>query len=150
MRLEQLAQEQRANDQARRRADKARITTQREAAVAVAASAKARVVYREASSHVAIANDSQVTVNGSPVLITVSMPVVSQLRSGSDLARKDSLSIVKLAADVAACGDQNAVYLDRIRILEATIAEISPSKCGWKCGAAGATLAILGVLLLAR
>jgi hypothetical protein len=125
---------------------RARELSTREAAVALRESAIARQAYRTASSRVRVVTDSTVSIDNAPPVF-VGVPVVSQLRSGSALAERDSVAMVKLQADVAACGKQNEAYLQRIQLLERQVQLTKPGWCGFKCGV-GSTLGVLGLLAL--
>jgi hypothetical protein len=146
LRLEQLELAKKKTADSIRVADKLRELTKREAELALREATLARATYRSARSRVKVVSDSSVSVDGAPPTF-VGIPVVSTLRSGEALARRDSVAMEKLKADVAACGQQNQLKDTRIKQLEEENSLIKPSRCGFKCGV-GSTLGVLGLLAL--
>ena len=146
LRLEQIELAKKANADSIRVANKLRELTKREAAISLREAAAARATYAAAARRVQVVSDSTVSVDGAAPIF-VGIPVVSTLRSGAELARRDSLATEKLKADVSACGEQNRLKATRIQQLEEQVSLLKPSRCGFKCGVA-ATLAVLGSLAL--
>lgn len=144
-RFGQIEREKAENATAIAAADRRRAATSRSAARAMHEARSARAIHREAALRVEIFSDSQVRIDGQ-LPVNIPLPAVSLLRAGDRRATADSLALVELQADVEACGAQNALYLERIALLERQLALMQPPKCGARCGAAVATTVILSLL----